>query len=82
MISLSKIAKLANLTIPRSKVADFEKKLEETIKYIDLLNQINTSGTIPTAQVGNQINKLRNDVIEKERIVPAKIYKAKISWTN
>ncbi len=78
MISSAKIAKLANL--PLDNPSDFDKKLEETIKYVDVLKELNTEGVIPTFHVGSSVNRLREDVVEKERIIPAKKYQSKVSW--
>jgi len=80
MISSAKIAKLANLTL--TNPADFDSKLEETIRYIDILKEIDTKDIVPTAQVEGKICHLREDVVEKTRIIPAVAYKSKISWTN
>ncbi len=80
MISSAKIAKLANL--PLKNPSDFDKKLEETIAYIDVLKELKTDGVAPTFQVGNNKNKLRDDLVEPNRIIPSGKYQSKISWTN
>lgn len=76
MISSSKIAKLANLSV------SFDPKLEEVLEYINVLKELNTEKITPTYQVGNNKNTFREDEIEEDRIIPAKEYKSKITWTN
>ena len=76
MTSFSKIASLANLP-----VSDFDHDLEETIKYVDILREVETKEVKPTAQVGNSANFFREDEIDKTRLVPAGKYTSKISWT-
>lgn len=78
MISSSKIAKLANL--PLTNPEDFDKKLEETIKYVDVLKELDTDGVIPTFQVGSTTCRLREDKIDKTRLIPAGKYKSKVVW--
>lgn len=79
MISSSKIAKLANL--PISPTVDYDQKLEETIKYIEILKEIETKNVPPTYQVGSKTNNLREDEVQAERIIPAGKYQSKVSWT-
>lgn len=80
MISLSKIAKLTNL--PDENARDYEGKLEETIKFVDIIKTAKTENIDPTFQVNGKINGLREDKIEPTRIIPAGKYIAKITWTN
>lgn len=80
MISLSKIAKLANL--PDENTKDYEAKLEETIKFVDIIKKAKTNNIEPTFQVNGKINGFREDNIEMSRIIPSGKYKAKILWTN
>ncbi len=76
MISSSKIAKLANLSV------NFDPKLEEVLEYINILKELNTEKIPPTYQIGNNKNHFREDEIEEDRIIPAKKYQSKITWTN
>ncbi len=78
MISSSKIAKLANLSLVNP--SDFDQKLEETIKFVDVLKKLNTDKISPTFQVGNSVNVWREDKIQTERIIPAKKYQSKVVW--
>ena len=60
-IDVSHVAKLANLPLTDSEKKKFEKQLEETISYINQLNQIDTSGVEPTSQVNGLENVTRED---------------------
>lgn len=80
MISLSKIANLANL--PDENTDDYKDKLDETIKFVDIIKTAKTNKIDPTFQVNGKVNGLREDNIEIERIIPSGKYNAKISWTN
>lgn len=78
MISSSKIAKLANLSL--TNPSDFDQKLEETIKFVEVLKELNTDKISPTFQVGNNVNVWREDKIQLDRIIPAKKYQSKVVW--
>lgn len=78
MSSFSKIAKLANL--PISSFADYDKKLDETLKYVEILKEVDTKNIPPTAQVGSQVNITREDEIDKEKLIPAGKYQSKVTW--
>jgi aspartyl/glutamyl-tRNA(Asn/Gln) amidotransferase C subunit len=78
MISSAKIAKLANL--PIGDPSSYDQKLEETVAYVEILKEIQTVGVDPTFQVGNGNNRVREDVVEPERMVAKGEYKSKIVW--
>lgn len=78
MINIAKIAKLSNL--PGVNPADYEGKLEETIKFVEVLKELNTDKISPTFQVGNNVNVWREDKIQLDRIIPAKKYQSKVVW--
>lgn len=50
-INVSHILKLANLTVTNEEKQKFEKQLEETLSYIENLNEVDTTGVEPTSQV-------------------------------
>ena len=58
---VSHIAKLANLTLNPSEKNKLEKELEETLKFINSLNEIDTTGIEPTSQVTGLENITRED---------------------
>ena len=61
-INISHIAKLANLTLLPDEKLKLEKQLEETIEYVQELNQVDTSNAEPTSQVTGLENITRDDV--------------------
>lgn len=60
-ININQIADLANLSIKKEDVKKLESQLSETLKYIDQLDQVDTSGVEPTSQVTGLENILRKD---------------------
>lgn len=66
-INVPHVAKLANLTIPDSEVKKFEKQLEETLEYIQGLNEIKTENVEPTSQVTGLENITREDTLDSTR---------------
>jgi aspartyl-tRNA(Asn)/glutamyl-tRNA(Gln) amidotransferase subunit C len=61
-IDVIHIAKLANLPLSSEEKTKFEKQLEETIKYVQELNDVDTSGIEPTSQVTGLENVTRDDI--------------------
>lgn len=67
------IAKLANLDLTPDEIKKYQKQLGETLKYINILNKIDTKNVPPT----NQTNKLSNisrvdipsDSLESEKVL-------------
>ena len=64
---IKKLAKnLSKLNINNSKIAD---DLNKILKYIDLLNEIDTTWIKPTISVIQKQNKLRKDKIIKQNYI-------------
>lgn len=61
-INVSHIAKLANLPLRKEEVEKLEKQLEETLSYIENLNEINTDNILPTNNLTGLENISREDV--------------------
>ena len=61
---ISHIAKLANLPLTVEEKKKFETQLEETIKYIESLDEVDTEGIEPTSQVTGLENVTREDVVK------------------
>lgn len=61
---LEHIAKLSRLEIDSKKEIELAEQLSQTAEYIDVLKELNTDNVAPTAQVNNNHNVLRPDVIE------------------
>ncbi len=60
---VSRVAKLANLILSPQEQKKFEKQLEETVKHIKSLKEVNTNGFEPTSQVTGLENVLREDEV-------------------
>ena len=61
---ISHVAKLANLPLSDEEKKKFEKQLDETIQYIQNLNEVNTAGIEPTSQVTGLENVTREDEVK------------------
>ncbi len=57
------IAKLARLTLKPEEIDKMTKELSSILSYIEMLNEVDTTSTEPTAQVTGLKNVLRDDVI-------------------
>ncbi len=64
------VAKLANLSITIAEETKFSSQFTETLKTIDLINELDTSKVIPTFQVTGLTNITRPDKIDMERVIP------------
>lgn len=60
-IDVSHVAKIANLPLTDGEKKKFAKQLEETIEYIENLNEVDTKNIEPTSQVTGLENVLRED---------------------
>lgn len=63
-INVKHVAKLANLPLTNEEEKKFEKQLEETLSYIENLNEIDTKNVKPTSQVTGLENVFREDIVE------------------
>jgi aspartyl-tRNA(Asn)/glutamyl-tRNA(Gln) amidotransferase subunit C len=61
-LDVSHIAKLANLPLTDEEKNKFEKQLDETLKYIENLQEVDTKNVKPTAHVTGLENVTREDV--------------------
>ena len=59
------IAKLARLRLSEEEVEKFSKELTSILGYVDMLQEVDTKGVEPTAQVTGQENSFRSDVIRE-----------------
>ncbi|MBM3227320.1 Asp-tRNA(Asn)/Glu-tRNA(Gln) amidotransferase subunit GatC [Candidatus Peribacteria bacterium] len=64
------IAKLARLEISDDEIETYAKNLTAILGYIDQLQEVDTSGVEPTAQVTGAANMLRSDALCSEKIAP------------
>jgi len=65
---VAKVAKLARLNIPSEKTDIFASQIEPILEHFESLNKINVDGVKPTYQVTGQKNRLRDDVVDSERM--------------
>ena len=63
------VAKLANLTLKPGEEEKFEQQFAETLKTVDVINELDTSDVEPTSQVTGLTNVTREDKIDKSRII-------------
>jgi len=67
-----KVAALANLELTDAEVETFRGQLDDILTYIDKLNEIDTSGVEPMAQVvasGTDESALRDDVVYRADVI-------------
>ena len=69
---VKKIAKLANLTLTGEELSKYQQQLSETLDYIKVLEELDTTNVSPTFQVTGLVNSLREDVVE-ESLSSAKV---------
>ncbi|HET7302014.1 MAG TPA: Asp-tRNA(Asn)/Glu-tRNA(Gln) amidotransferase subunit GatC [Candidatus Saccharimonadales bacterium] len=58
-----KLASLARLSLTDDEVAEFQKELEAVLAYVEKLQQVDTTGLQPTAQVTGLTNVMRDDTV-------------------
>ncbi len=58
------VAKLANLTLSEEEEKKFSTQLEETVNYIEGLDEVNTDDVSPTSQVTGLENITREDEVK------------------
>ncbi len=61
-----KIAKLGRLKLTDAEVATYQTQLSEVLGYIETLNEVDTEGVLPTAQVSGKVNALADDVVTNQ----------------
>jgi len=66
---VKKVAKLANLTISDDEEKKLAIQFEETLKTIDVINELETKDVDTISQVTGLKNVSREDVIDKSRIL-------------
>lgn len=66
-IDVRHVAKLANLSIPESRIKKIEKQLSSILDHINKLQKINTTKVPETSQITGLENVTREDVANSER---------------
>ena len=57
------VAKLARLELTEEKKELYTKQLGDVLKYVDQMNEVDTSNVKPMAQVVDLVNVMREDVV-------------------
>lgn len=68
-MDVKKVAKLANLTISDEEEKKLSSQFEETLKTIGIINELDTASTDPISQVTGLVNVMREDEIDKNRML-------------
>ena len=63
-INVAHVAKLANLPLTADEKKKFEPQLEETLAYIEQLNEVDTKNVEPTSHVTGLENVLAEDIAQ------------------
>jgi aspartyl-tRNA(Asn)/glutamyl-tRNA(Gln) amidotransferase subunit C len=61
---IDNLAELACLEFTGAEKEDLKKDLERMINFIDKLNELDTTGVEPQLHMSDEINTLRDDVLE------------------
>ena len=62
-IDIDHVAKLANLELTAEEKNIFSKQLKEILKYVEMIEKVNTANTEPTFNVSPSKNVTRKDVV-------------------
>ncbi len=60
------IAKLARLKLSDDQVSKFAKQIDGVLKYMDVLNEVDTDGVVETSQVTGLKNVSREDIVKNQ----------------
>ena len=61
------IAKLANLTLTEEEIPLYRQWLSETLDYVEVLNELDTTGVEPIYQVTNTKGEYRDDTEDDDQ---------------
>ena len=75
------IAKLARIPLHYNEVEKFQTQLSETLKYIEILSELNTEGIQPCNQVTGLKNIGKEDKTEKSLNL-SEVFSSKKSFKN
>jgi len=68
-MDVKQVAKLANLSLTPAEEKKFAKQFSETLKTINLINELDTSRVMPTFQVTGLTNVMREDKVDVSRVL-------------
>ncbi len=63
------VAKLANLSVSDEESKKLTSQFEETIKVVDVINELDTTNVDSISQVTRLKNVMRADTIDKDRML-------------
>lgn len=63
------VARLANLPITSDQEKKLARAFDQTLKTVDVIQKLNTSGVAPVSQVTGLVNITRPDKIDRARII-------------
>ncbi len=61
------VAKLARLELTEEEKELYTKQLGDVLKYVDQMNEVDTTNVKPMAQVVDFVNVMREDVVVSEQ---------------
>lgn len=61
LIDLEKIAQLARLTLKEEEKEKFLEQVNQILKYVEKLNEVNTEGVEPLSHSMDLVNVMRDD---------------------
>jgi aspartyl-tRNA(Asn)/glutamyl-tRNA(Gln) amidotransferase subunit C len=70
-LDVTHVAKLANLPLSDEEIKKFEKQLDETLTYIDNLQEVDTKNVKPTAHVTRE-DVAKDSLDQKDALANAK----------
>lgn len=59
------VARLARLGLTEKEIEKFQTELSNILDYVEMLNEVDTKGIEPTAQVTGLINVMEKDAVNK-----------------
>lgn len=62
------VAKLARLGLTEAEIEKFQSQLSSILDYVEQLNEVDTEGVPPTAQVTGLLNIKREDEVKKPNL--------------
>jgi aspartyl-tRNA(Asn)/glutamyl-tRNA(Gln) amidotransferase subunit C len=63
--TIDKLANLARLEFNDSEKEAIKKDLSKILSYVEKLNEIDTTGVEPLIHISDEVNVLRDDVVEE-----------------
>lgn len=80
--TVAKIASLAKLDLDSAEIDTFTPQLNQIFSYINQLEEVETAGVPPTAQINDQLTVLRDDIIDEARALTAQQATSQSSHTS